>query len=114
MLIEFSGDELILALVSLIRATNPSMLRQGLDGFTVDFDPLERKQALSPEEESLLKFRAALEGPATVSSYSVELTPAEARQVALSLEQVEFLQPWPADVLQMSRQLRARLAKDET
>ncbi len=113
MLIEFSGDELILALVSLIRATNPSMLRQGPDGFTVDFDPLERKQALSPEEESLLKFRTALEGPAAVSSYSMDLTPAEARRIALSLEQVEFLQPWPADVLQMSRQLRARLAKDE-
>ena len=114
MQIEFSGDELILALVSLIRATNPAMLQQGPEGFTVDFESLEGKQVLSTDEELLLKFRTALESPAAASSYSLQLAPAEARQIALSLERVESLQPWPADVLRMSRELRVRLAQDDT
>ncbi len=113
MQIEFSGDELILALVSLIRATNPTMLQQGPEGFTVDFESLEGKQVLSTDEELLLKFRTALESPAA-STYSLELAPAEACQIALSLERVESLQPWPADVLRMSRELRVRLAQDDT
>jgi hypothetical protein len=33
----FSSDELILALVSLVRATRPGMLHQEADGFSVDF-----------------------------------------------------------------------------
>ena len=36
----FSSDELILALVSLVRATRPGMLHQEADGFSVDFEAI--------------------------------------------------------------------------
>jgi hypothetical protein len=41
----FSSDELILALVSLVRATRPGMLRQEADGFSVDFEAIARGKA---------------------------------------------------------------------
>ena len=107
--IEFTSDELILALVSLIRATNPAMLRPGPDGFSVDFESLEGKQELSAEEELLLKFRTAMDSPGA-SAHSLELAPSEARRLAASLERVESLQPWSPDVIQMIRNLCTRLA----
>ena len=110
MRIEFSGDELILALVSLIRAATPAMLRQGPDGFTVDFEPVEKKPVLSADEKLMLKFREVLEGPASESASGVELDSAESRRLVVALERLESLQAWPADVLEMSRNLRARLA----
>ena len=108
--VTFSGDELILALVSLVSATNPAMLRRGADGFTVDFESLEKKQGLSADELLLLKFRAALESAAAAGSYDLELLGREGLRLAGILERVETLQPWSPDVLEMSRQLRARLA----
>ncbi len=108
MQMEFTGDELILALVSLIRATNPAMLRQGPDGFTFDFQLLEAKGELSADEMLLLKLRAALESQGT-SAHSLKLATAEAKRLAETIERVESLQPWPTDVLEMSRNLRARL-----
>lgn len=126
--VEFTGDELILALMSLIRATNPAMLQQGEDGFTVDFDSLDGKPTLTDDEQLLLKFRAALEGPAAPVyspgqvnagereldegslAYSLELGVAEGRRLVETLERLESLQPWALDVLEMGRNLRARLA----
>ncbi len=107
---QFSSDELILALVSLIRATNPAMLRQGPDGFTVDFEPVEHKPGLSADELLLLKFRAALETRAEVTAYDLELAAAEGLRLAETLEGLEVLQAWSPDVLELSRQLRTRLA----
>ena len=40
----FSSDELILALVGLVRATRPGMLRQEADGFSVDFEAIARAE----------------------------------------------------------------------
>ncbi len=107
--VQFTGDELILALMSLIRATNPAMLRGGPDGFTVDFESLDAKSELSADERSLLKFRAALEGNARAAVHTLELDPVEARRLARTLHWLESLQPWPLDVLEMSGKLRARL-----
>lgn len=101
---------MILALVSLIRATNPAMLRQGPDGFTVDFEPLGNKPGLNAEELLLLKFRAALETGAEVTAYDLELAGAEGLRLAETLKDLEVLQAWSPDVLELSRQLRARLA----
>ncbi|HJY88172.1 MAG TPA: hypothetical protein VKE24_15160 [Candidatus Acidoferrales bacterium] len=97
-------------MVSLVSATNPALLRRGADGFTVDFESLEKKQGLNADEQLLLKFRSALEGAAAASSYDLELLGGEGLRLAGILERVEALQPWSLDVLEMSRQLRARLA----
>src|SRR5712692_5345761 len=128
---ELSSDELILALVSVVRAVDPRMLRQGMDGFDVDFRPLEEKEEFTPDDRLLLKCRAALESPVAPASGSgagsasegsasegvnrcrLELEIAEARRLAETLERLESLQPWPPDVLQLSRNLRARLASVE-
>lgn len=55
---------MILALIGLVRATNPAMLRQGPDGFTVDFESLAGKPNLTGDESLLLKLRVAMEAPA--------------------------------------------------
>jgi len=95
--------------MSLIRATNPAMLRGGPDGFTVDFESLDAKSELSADECLLLKFRAALEGNAEAAVHKLELEPVEARRLHRTLQWLESLQPWPPDVLEMSGNLRARL-----
>ena len=113
MRIEFSGDELILALVSLVRAIDPRMLEQGADGFHVDFEPLEAKPEPTADERLLLKFRAALERSAEASAYPIELDTAEGRRIGQALEGLERLQSWAPDVQEMSRRLRTRLAQPE-
>ncbi len=105
----FSSDEMILALISLIRTANPSMLRPSPDGFSVDFEALDKKTALTADERLMMKFRMALESPAAEASHPLNLDPAEAQRLAETLENLEALQPWPADVLAMSGTLRARL-----
>ncbi len=128
MRIEFSTDELVLALVSVVRAIDPSMLRQGAEGFEVDFQALDAKKEFSPDENLLLNLRAVLEGstdPAPspnqasqsegepgegAATHVVDLAGGEARRLVETLERLELLQPWPPDVLEMSRNLRARLA----
>ena len=112
MQVEFSGDELILVLVSLIRATNPAMLRQGPEGFTVDFDSLEGKLVLDDDERLLLRLRAALESPAG-GLHSLDLTAAERSRLVETLVRLEALQPWPPDVQEMNRNLCARLTAAE-
>ena len=128
MRIEFTTDELILALVSMVRDINPGMLRQGPEGCELDFHALDAKKEFSPDENLLLKLRAALEAsvdhapsssqasPTDVepgerlATRALELAAAEARRLGETLERLESLQPWPPDVLEMSRNLRARLA----
>jgi len=107
--VEFSTDELILTLVSLIRAVNPAMLRQGSEGFTVNFEWLENKPSLDEEEQLLLKIRAALETSSPENAYGLELSPADGRRLSETLGRLESMQNWPADVLVLSQKLRARL-----
>jgi len=138
-----TNDELVLALISLVRATHPRMLVPEADGVSVDFEALSRLKRLGPDERLLFKLRAVLEPTAPVPSpietsapetaaapvpaapesqsnlteqpdpqahaLSIDLTPVEARRIAGTLANLERLQQWPADVLDMSRGLRARL-----
>lgn len=107
----FTGDELILALVSLVRATQPAMLRQEADGFTVDFESLAKKETLDPDDRLMLKMRAALEAVGEGGTGQLDLDPEEGRRLAGTLAGLEKLQPWPRDVLEMSRNLRARFLR---
>lgn len=107
---EFSNDELILTLVSLVRATDPRMLRAGPDGFSFDLAPLQAKKQLSADEQLLLKLRAAFETQDAAGNYHVELNAAESKRLVVTLGQLEALQAWPEDVLTLSRDVRARLA----
>lgn len=153
----FSNDELFLALVSLVRATRPAMLRQDADGFSIDFEAIAAAKSARDSDRLLLKLGAAMQGPAPAEaagagsegaaagapspveppsggrsgrteeegsttpgteteaaaadgSVSLDISAAEARQIAAALAKLEQLQAWPADVVAMSRALRARLA----
>ncbi|MBI3406014.1 MAG: hypothetical protein HY046_11215 [Acidobacteria bacterium] len=109
MAVELTSDEMILAVVSLVRVIDPKLLRQGSDGFQVDFDRLRSKDDPSADERLLLKLNAALDTGEEESSYKLEMTGAEGRRLTESLEHLERLQNWPADVMTLSRNLRARL-----
>ena len=120
----FTNDELLLALVSLVRATRPAMLRQDADGFSIDFEAIAASKSPRDSDRLLLKLGAAMQGPppaeapgegtegaaAADGAVSVDISAAEASQIAGALSKLEQLQAWPADVLGMSRALRARLA----
>jgi hypothetical protein len=108
--ITFTHDELILVMISLVRATHPSMLRQEGDGFTVDFALLDKKHVLDEDERLLFKVRATLDSPLQESSRMLHLNEDESRRIASALVRLQRLQAWPADVMEMCRSLRARLA----
>jgi len=124
----FTNDELLLALVSLVRATRPAMLRQDADGFSIDFEAIAASKSPRDSDRLLLKLGAAMQGPppaeapgegtegaaAADGAVSVDISAAEASQIAGALSKLEQLQAWPADVLRMSRALRARLASAST
>lgn len=114
----FSSDELILALVSLVRATRPGMLRQEADGFSVDFEAIARSETRGKADQLLLKMGAVMNSETPYpaenphSSVSLDLDAAEARQIADALAKLEQLQAWPQDVMEMSRALRVRLISE--
>jgi hypothetical protein len=114
----FTGDELILVLVSLVRATRPSMLRQEGDGFTIDFEAIASGKSSTDADRLLLKIRALMESPTENapdgSSLSLDLDATEARRIVDALAKLELLQAWPEDVVNMSRALRARLVSGST
>lgn len=107
--IQFTVDELILTLVGLIREVDPTLLRQGREGFQVDFQSIERKEQHSEDERLLLKLRGALEGAGDAGQYGLQLSWAEGRRLADALEKLERLQQWAPDVLAMSGALKSRL-----
>jgi hypothetical protein len=102
-------DELILTLVGLIRAVDPTLLRQGPDGFQIDFHSIERREHPNEDERLLLKLRTALEGAGDAGQYGLQLSWAEGRRLTDALEKLERLQQWAPDVTAMSRSLKARL-----
>lgn len=106
MILELSGDELLLVIIGLVRRINPAMLKAEGDGFSVDFAPMIGKEKLSSDEELLVKLRTAAEA----ESGSLELEADEAKTLSTSLERLEKIQKWPADVLDMSRVLRSKLS----
>lgn len=105
MKIELTSDELILAIVAVVRAVNPKMLIADGEGFTLDFTPLVGKESLTRDEQLLVKLRSAAEA----ESGSLEFNEEEALRITSTLDRLESLQAWPADVLTMSRAIRARL-----
>jgi hypothetical protein len=105
--IQFTADEIVLAIIALVRAIDPRMLKSEADGLTVDFTPLEGKQELSSDEQLLVKLRAATEN----NSESVDLSDTEAQLLATRLQRLEASGNWPADVMTMSRSLRLRLTE---
>ncbi len=107
--IQFTVDELILTLVGLIRAVDPTLLRQGKDGFQVDFQAIERKDELNEDERLLLKLRGALEGAGESGDHALQLSWAEGRRLADALDRLERLQQWAPDVVAMSSSLKSRL-----
>jgi hypothetical protein len=107
--ITFTHDELVLVMISLVRATHPSMLRQEGDGFTVDFEILDQKKVLDSDERLLFKVRAVLDSPVDEASRMLHLDEDESRRMVTALAQLQRLQAWPADVLEMCRSLRSRL-----
>lgn len=107
---DFTGDELVLALISLIRVVDTRMLQQGPDGFTVDFTPLDRKQGqFSADEVLLMKLRVILESNSESRTLTLDLDDAERRRLAETLAGLESLQAWSADVLGLSQGMRKRL-----
>lgn len=104
--LEMNSDELLMVIIGLVRRINPAMLKTDGDGFTVDFSPMMGKEELSRDEELLVKLRSAAEA----ESASVELDADEASRLSASLERLEKLQKWSADVLDMSRELRSKLS----
>jgi hypothetical protein len=96
-------------MVSLVRATHPSMLRQEADGFSVDFELLDKKNLLDDDERLLFKVRAVLDSPMEEAPRILHMNAAESRRMASALAGLQCLQTWPADVLEMCRSLRARL-----
>lgn len=105
----FSNDELILTLISLVRAIDPQMLQQGPDGFTVDLGALEKKETLTADEQLLVKLRAAFGAADAEGNYAVELSPDESGRLVTTLGILEKLQPWPEDVQALCNGVRARL-----
>jgi hypothetical protein len=106
MILELSGDELLLIIIGLVRRINPAMLKSEGDGFSVDFTPMIGKEKLSSDEELLVKLRTAAEA----ESESLELDADEAKTLSASLDRLEKIQKWPVDVLDMSRTLRSKLS----
>jgi hypothetical protein len=105
----FTSDEIILALMSLVRVTHPSMLRQEADGFTVDFEAVEQNPNRNDNERLLLKLRPLLETAGDGTLLVLDFDTTESELLSHALERLETAQTWPADVLSMSRYLRQRL-----
>jgi hypothetical protein len=107
--VEFSGDELILTLVGLIRAIDPSLLRHSSEGIQIDFATIERKEHPNEDERLLLRLRGALEAAAQEESYGLELSLPDRQRLAEVLGKLNSLQKWPDDVMTMNSGLQERL-----
>jgi len=107
--ITFTPDELILVMIGLVRATHPSMLRQEADGFSVDFELLDRKEVLDDDERLLFKVRATLDSPVQEPSRTLHLDDDESSRLLAALFKLQRLQAWPPDVMEMCRAIRDRL-----
>jgi hypothetical protein len=106
LVIQFTGDELVLAIIAIVRAVNPAMLKPEGGDFTVDFTPLMGKTSFTNGEKLLIKLRTASES----GNLSVDLDLPEARSLTAALQKLELVQVWPIDVLNMSLGVRAKLS----
>jgi hypothetical protein len=111
--VEFTNDELILTLVSLIRATDPNLMRHGPDGIQIDFEKIEKKQTHTEDERLLLRLRGALDTACEQDSYGLELILTDRQRLAEVLAQLNSMKRWPGDVVAMSQSLQERLLAGE-
>ncbi len=105
-----TGDELVLALLSVIQVTNPALLiKAGPEGFAVDLAPLEKKPQLTADEQLIVRLHEIFGSGAQAGPYAVDLSLTEAARVHQALEILARAREWPADMQRMNRDLRARL-----
>jgi hypothetical protein len=109
MRIDCTGDELLLALVSMIQVTRPALLKPAGDGFDVDIAPLMESTTLNDGERLVLRLYALFSGGQEKASFSLELNAAEAQRISDALGRVEAARAWPGDALVLCRGLRQRL-----
>lgn len=109
MKLDCNGDEMLLALVSMIQVTRPSLLRPAGDGFDVDVAPLLAQKDLNDDERLVLRLYGIFSAAADSASFTLELTTAECQRLARALAVVESSRAWPADAVALSRSLVARL-----
>ncbi len=107
--IDCSGDELFLALVSMIQVTRPSLLTPAGDGFDVDVAPLLAQKDLNENERLVLRLYGILSSAADSARFAFDLTPAETERLSRALSLVEASRQWPVDAVALSRSLRRRL-----
>ncbi len=100
---------MILALMSLVRITHPSMLRQDADGFTVDFGAIDGKPERNDSERLLLKLRPVIESAGDDAPLVVSFNSMESQLLCDALERLEATKTWPNDVVALSHSLRTRL-----
>ncbi len=110
----FAYDEMVLILIALIGVANPSALSQEGDGFSFDFQWLDCKEDLDEEERLISKCRAVLDaasnGQSSRPACELALDSAEGRRIALAINRLQRLQPWPMDVAELCRNIGARLS----
>ena len=84
--ITLTRDELVLVMISLVRATHPAMLRQEADGLSVDFKLLNKKKTLNEEESFLFKVRATLGSPVQKLSRTLQVDHDESRRMFFCID----------------------------
>ena len=109
MRLEFTPDEILLALVSMIQVTRPALLNTAGDAFDVDIAPLLAQQKLNDEEQLVLRLYALLSGGQDKAGFAADFTVAEAELLGSALRRVEAARVWPADAAALCRRLRRRL-----
>jgi hypothetical protein len=109
MRLECTGDEMFLALVSMIQVTRPALMKPSGDGFDVDVTPLLGQKDLNDDERLVLRLYGVLSGGAEKPALAFDLTQAEAERLDRALSLVERARAWPPDALAVCRSLRSRL-----
>jgi hypothetical protein len=107
--LEFNGDEMLLALVSMIQVTRPALLRPAGDGFDVDVGPLLAQKDLNEDELLVLRLYGIFSAAAENTSFALDLSAIERERLSRALAVVESSRSWPEDAVALSRSLVARL-----
>jgi hypothetical protein len=109
MRLELNGDEMFLALVSMIQITRPALLKPAEGGFDVDVEPLLAQKDLNDDELLVLRLYGILSAGAEKPMLAFDLTPEESARLDRALALVESSRSWPEDAIALTRKLRARL-----
>lgn len=109
--LKFTNDEMILTLVSLVRAIDPRILKSSAEGFTLDFPPLPPGAEMSFDEKLARGLCMFLETEPKDGNYRIEFSPEEANRLSDVLESLVEKQKWPDDVKSMSRAIRKKLSE---